>query len=135
MILMVQTSVKLTNGSPKLGKPLADRGRSEAGPSPTDFHELPPPKRSPVPGHDTAVGVSTTSLSLLALTASMLTQGRALVINEQTLQRNMKGSAVFSFDCYDSCNWQKALWELKISAVTGIMYFPPSIYSLSTLMS
>lgn len=39
LILMAWTSVKLTNGSPKLGKPLAGRGRSEAGPSPTDFHE------------------------------------------------------------------------------------------------
>ncbi len=41
LILMAQTSVKLTNGSPKLGMPLADQGGSEAGPSPTDFHESP----------------------------------------------------------------------------------------------
>lgn len=38
---MEQTSVKLTNGSRKLGKPLADQGGSEAQPSPADFHESP----------------------------------------------------------------------------------------------
>lgn len=33
LILMAGTSVKLTNGGPKLEKPLAARGRSEARPS------------------------------------------------------------------------------------------------------
>lgn len=47
LILMAWTSVKLTNGSPKLGKPLADRGRSDAGPSPTDFHASPFQSRGP----------------------------------------------------------------------------------------
>lgn len=46
-----------------------------------------------------------------------------------------RGWAVFSFNCYDSCIWQRALWELKISALTGIMYVLPSVYCLSTLMS
>lgn len=47
LILVARTSVKLTNGSPKLGKPLADRGRSDAGPSPTDFHAPPFQSRGP----------------------------------------------------------------------------------------
>lgn len=38
---MARTSVKLTNGSPKNLEPVAGRGGSEAGPSPTDLLEFP----------------------------------------------------------------------------------------------
>lgn len=41
LIFMAWTSVTLTNGSLKLGKPLAGWGKSEARPSPTDFQEPP----------------------------------------------------------------------------------------------
>lgn len=33
-----------------------------------------------------------------------------------------RGRPVFPFKCYDSCNWQRALWELKISALTGYVF-------------
>lgn len=123
---------------PQTWKPLADRGRSEAGPSPTNFHESPFQNKRPVPGHDMAAGVSTTSCpfwpSLLYQPACWHRAEPQSLMNKPS-KETWRGRAISSFNCHDSCNWQRALWELKISALTGIMYLPPSVYSLSTLMS
>lgn len=127
LILMARTSVKLTNGSPKLGKPLADRGRSEAGPSPTDLHEFPfqSTGRCQATTWRWVLAPPHVPSSLRCHQPACWHRAEPQPLMNKPSKETWRGRAVFSFNCYDSCNWQKALWELKISALTGIMYLPP----------
>lgn len=136
LILMAQTSVRLTNGSPKLGKPLADRGRSEAGPSPADFHESPFQSAGPCQ--------ATTRRRVLApphVRASLRRHqpacwhraGPQSLMNKPSKETWRVGPS-FHFTRMTHAAGG-GLWELKMRALIGIMNLPPSVYSLSTLMS
>lgn len=108
LVLTAQTSVRLTNDSPTLGKPLADGGRSESWAKPHWFPRASLPKHMALPGHDMSVGVSTprapSGLCFYQPAGWHRAEPKSLM--NKPPEDTWKGRAIFSFDCHDPCNWQ-----------------------------
>lgn len=135
LIVMAQTSLKLTNGSPKLGKPLAGLGRSEAGPKPHWFPWASLPKPRSTPGLDIAVGVSTTLCYFCPRCSEPACWhgARPRSLTNRPSKETWMGRPVFPLNCHESWNWQLASAGGGRSTLLLCLYLVPSVYSMSSL--
>lgn len=114
LILMAWTSVSLTNGSPKLGKPLARPGREWSWSRPRCFPWLSIQSAGLESRPRHGGGCShLPSIPPLGLACHQPARWhRASLMNKACIE-TWRAPRVFSFKCYDSCHWPKTAGDEK----------------------